>query len=89
MKLIGMKNHKGRILSAPDWDLSKLGPLYLQEAENFLTRQSSNTQPFFLYYVPNANHFQRNPHGDYAVPDEIAGTKIKGESRYSDGSVCG
>ena len=88
MKLIGMKNHKGRILSAPDWDLSRLGPLYLEEAENFLTRQSHNTQPFFLYYVPNANHFQRNPHGDYAVPDEIAGTTIKGESRYSDGSVA-
>ena len=88
MKLIGMKNHKGRILSAPDWDLSRLGPLYLEEAEKFLTRQSHNTQPFFLYYVPNANHFQRNPHGDYAVPDEIAGTTIKGESRYSDGSVA-
>ena len=88
MKLIGMKNHKGRILSAPDWDLSRLGPLYLEEAEKFLTQQSHNTQPFFLYYVPNANHFQRNPHGDYAVPDEIAGTTIKGESRYSDGSVA-
>ena len=88
MKLIGMKNHKGRILSAPDWDLSRLGPLYLEEAEKFLMRQSHNTQPFFLYYVPNANHFQRNPHGEYAVPDEIAGTTIKGESRYSDGSVA-
>ena len=88
MKLIGMKNHKGRILSAPDWDLSRLGPLYLEEAEKFLTRQSHNTQPFFLYYVPNANHFQRNPHGEYAVPDEIAGTTIKGESHYSDGSVA-
>ena len=88
MKLIGMKNHEGRILSAPDWDLSRLGPLYLEEAENFLMRQSHNTQPFFLYYVPNANHFQRNPYGEYAVPDEIAGTTIKGESRYSDGSVA-
>lgn len=89
MKLIGMKNREGRILSAPDWDLSKLGPLYLKEAIDFLDRQSNNhTQPFFLYYVPNANHFQRNPNGDYAVPDEIAGTRIKGESRYSDDSVA-
>ena len=89
MKLIGMKNREGRILSAPDWDLSKLGPQYLKEAEKFLTRQSNNnTQPFFLYYVPNANHFQRNPKGEYAVPSEIAGTKIKGESRYSDISVA-
>ncbi len=89
MKLIGMKNREGQILSAPDWDLSKLGPLYLKEAKDFLTRQSNNqSQPFFLYYVPNANHFQRNPNGDYAVPDEIAGTRIKGESRYSDDSVA-
>jgi arylsulfatase A len=89
MKLIGMKDREGRILSAPDWDLRKLGPLYLEEAKGFLTRQSNNhTQPFFLYYVPNANHFQRNPNGDYAVPDEIAGTRIKGESRYSDDSVA-
>ncbi len=89
MKLIGMKNREGQILSAPDWDLSKLGPLYLKEAEDFLTRQSNDpTHPFFLYYVPNANHFQRNPNGDYAVPDQIAGTRIKGESRYSDDSVA-
>ena len=87
MKLIGMKNREGRILSAPDWDLRKLGPLYLQEARDFLTRQSNNpTQPFFLYYVPNANHLQRNPLADYAVPDQVAGTLIKGQSRYSDDS---
>ena len=52
MKLIGMKNREGKILSAPDWDLSKLGPLYLKEAKDFLTRQSNNpTQPFFLYFT--------------------------------------
>jgi len=85
MKLIGMKKREGRILAAPDWDLSKLGPLYLREAESFIARQSTKAdEPFFLYYVPNANHFQRNPDGDYAVPDEIAGTPIKGQSRYSD-----
>ena len=88
MKLIGMKRHERRIFSAPDWDLSRLGPQYLEEAENFLTRQSNSTQPFFLYYAPNANHFQRNPHGDYAVPDEVAGIRIKGKSRYSDGSAA-
>ncbi|HJN13744.1 MAG TPA: sulfatase-like hydrolase/transferase [Pirellulaceae bacterium] len=90
MKLIGMKNREGRILAAPDWDLRNLGPLYLREAESFIDRQSKkNDEPFFLYYVPNANHFQRNPDGDYAVPDRIAGTPIKGRSRYSDAAKAG
>ena len=90
MKLIGMKKREGRILAAPDWDLRNLGPLYLDEAKSFIDRQSTKTdEPFFLYYVPNANHFQRNPQGDYAVPDEIAGTPIKGESRYSDAAGAG
>jgi arylsulfatase A-like enzyme len=90
MKLIGMKNREGRILAAPDWDLRNLGPLYLREAESFIDRQSTkNAEPFFLYYVPNANHFQRNPGGDYAVPDEIGGTSIKGKSHYSDNIAAG
>lgn len=90
MKLIGMKKREGRILAAPDWDLRDLGPLYLREAEAFIGRQSKNAdEPFFLYYVPNANHFQRNPDGEYAVPDEIDGTPIKGESRYSDDVAAG
>jgi arylsulfatase A len=90
MKLIGMKKREGRILAAPDWDLRNLGPLYLREAELFIDRQSAkSSEPFFLYYVPNANHFQRHPDGDYAVPDEIAETPIKGQSRYSDNVVAG
>ncbi|HIF34371.1 MAG TPA: hypothetical protein EYQ75_22515 [Planctomycetaceae bacterium] len=90
MKLIGMKKREGRILAAPDWNLRSLGPLYLREAEAFIDRQSKKAdEPFFLYYVPNANHFQRNPDGDYAVPDEIAGTPIKGQSRYSDAAKAG
>jgi len=90
MKLIGMKKREGRILAAPDWDLRNLGPLYLREAEAFIDRQSKeDNEPFFLYYVPNANHFQRNPDGDYAVPDKIAGTPIKGQSRYSDAAKAG
>ncbi|TWU40583.1 sulfatase-like hydrolase/transferase [Novipirellula artificiosorum] len=85
MKLIGMKEREGRILASPEWDLKQLGPLYLREAESFIDRQSKRPdEPFFLYYVPNANHFQRNPDGDYAVPDEIAGTPIRGQSQYSD-----
>ena len=85
MKLIGMKKREGRILAAPDWDLKALGPLYLREAESFIDRQAREAaEPFFLYYVPNANHFQRNPQGDYAVPDEVGGEAIKGQSRYTD-----
>ena len=90
MKLIGMKKREGRILAAPDWDLRNLGPVYLREAEAFIDRQSKKAdEPFFLYYVPNANHFQRNPKGDYAVPDEIGGAPIKGQSRYSDKVAAG
>ncbi|MDG2382471.1 MAG: arylsulfatase [Pirellulaceae bacterium] len=90
MKRIGMEKRERRILAAPDWDLRNLGPLYLREAELFLDRQSTKVEePFFLYYAPNANHFQRNPHGDYAVPDQIAGTPIKGQSVYSDKSDAG
>ena len=90
MKLIGMKKREGRILAAPDWDLRNLGPLYLREAKSFIDRHSTKAdEPFFLYYVPNANHFQRNPSGDYAVPDEIDGSPIKGESRHSDDVAAG
>lgn len=89
MKRIGMKQREGEILSAPDWDLRMLGPLFLQEAQAFIARQSQQTKPFFLYYVPCANHLQTNLNGDYAVPDEIAGTPIKGQSRYSDGDAAG
>ena len=89
MKRIGMKNRSGRVLAMPGWDLKKLGPEYLREAQQFLDRQAKKKDPFFLYYVPNANHFQRNPNGEYAVPDKISGIKIKGASRYSDGSDAG
>lgn len=89
MQRIGMKSRAGRVLAAPDWDLSKLGPDYLREVLAFIERQSKASNPFFLYYVPNANHFQRHPEGDYAVPDRIAGIQIKGQSRYSDGAPAG
>lgn len=89
MMRIGMKSREGRVLAAPNWDLSKLGPDYLREVQAFIDRQSTASNPFFLYYVPNANHYQRHPDGDYAVPNQIAGVRIKGESRYSDGESAG
>ena len=89
MNRIGMRNREGRVLAMPDWDLSSLGPDYLREVHEFIQRQSRTKDPFFLYYVPNANHYQRHPGGDYAVPDQIAGVPIRGQSRYSDGTPAG
>ena len=89
MKLIGMKHREGRILAAPDWDLAQLGPDFLREATAFVKRQGKGQTPFFLYYVPTANHLQQNLTGPYAVPESIAGTPIKGKSVYSDGSKGG
>ncbi len=89
MKSIGMKKLVGRILAAPDWDLAQLGADYLREALAYIDRRSASQKPFFLYYAPNANHYQRNATGRYAVPDSIAGHPVKGRSRYTDGSRGG
>ncbi|MBP51612.1 MAG: hypothetical protein CMI27_00535 [Opitutae bacterium] len=89
MEWTGMKDRVGQILSAPDWNLAKLGPDYLHEGVEFLERQKDSTTPFFLYYAPNSNHFQRNQSGDYAVPQSIQGIEIKGKSLYSDGTKGG
>lgn len=89
MTFTGMNKREGKILAAPEWDLKKLGQLYLDEAERFIEGQSNNKdEPFFLYYVPNANHNQRNPEGLFSVPDKVAGAKVKGASRYTDGGVA-
>ena len=54
-----MKRREGRILASPDWDLARLGPDYLRESIAFVKRQAKGKDPFFLYYVPNANHLQQ------------------------------
>jgi arylsulfatase A-like enzyme len=90
MKLAGITRRENKILAAPDWDLRQLGPLYLQEMEKYLDRRATDADsPFFLYFVPNANHNQRNVDGVFAVPEEVAGVKIKGQSRYTDGAKAG
>ena len=64
-----VRHRERRIFAAPDWDLAQIGPVYLREAQAFLQRQARAKEPFFLYYVPNANHYQRNEKdGDYACP---------------------
>ena len=90
MRLLGFRHRQRRILAAPDWNLAEIGPTYLREAQAFLSRQAKSTRPFFLYYVPNANHFQRNKeNGDYDVPAKIDGEAVKGAGRLSDGAETG
>ena len=86
MQWTGMKYRSGQILSGPDWDLSQIGPNFLREGIQFIEKASKKQKPFFLYYVPAANHYQRNTSGDYAVPNSIDNQPIKGASRYTDGS---
>ena len=86
MHWIGMKHRAGQILSGPNWDLSQLGPDFLKEGLQFIQSASQKQKPFFLYYVPTANHFQRNQSGDYAVPEFLDGKPVKGTSRYTDGT---
>jgi hypothetical protein len=83
---MGMKHRAGQILSGPNWDLSQLGPDFLKEGLQFIELASQEQKPFFLYYVPCANHFQRNQRGDYAVPEFLDGKPVKGSSRYTDGT---
>ena len=90
MRLLGFRHRQRRILAAPDWNLAEMGPTYLREAQAFLNRQAKSKQPFFLYYAPNANHFQRNKeNGDYDVPALIDGEAVKGAGRLSDGTQTG
>ncbi len=89
MKRLGMRRLTGRILAAPDWDLARLGADYLREALAYLDRRKQSDQPFLLYFAPNANHYQRNPKGDYAVPEQVAGHPVRGHSRYTDGTSGG
>jgi arylsulfatase A-like enzyme len=86
MHWTGMEHRQGQILSEPNWNLSEIGPKFLEEGLNFLHRSSQNNLPFFLYYVPAANHLQRNLSGDYAVPKILNGKPVHGTSRFTDGS---
>ena len=78
MKWTGIQHRSGQILSAPDWNLSQIGPSLLKEGIEFIEKASLNTKPF-LYYVPAANHYQRNSNGDYAVPESIDNQPVKSQ----------
>ncbi len=87
MVMMGTNKHEGKILADPSWKLSELGPVYLREVEAFLERAHKSDDPFFLYYVPNANHNQRHEGGMFSVPDSILGQPVAGASRYNDGTA--
>lgn len=85
----GITHREGKVLMAPNWDLAEIGPRYLEEVQRILRDRSREKKPFFLYYVPNANHYQRNADGQYAVPESIAGIPVSGHSHFSDGTPGG
>ena len=89
MRWTGMKYRSGQILSEPNWDLSQIGPEFLREGIKFIEKASKKQKPFFLYYVPAANHKQQNISGDYAVPESIDNQPVRGASRYINGTKGG
>ena len=80
MKQVGILHREGQVLASPNWNLAQIGSDYLKESVQFIKRQATGKKPFFLYYAPNSNHLQRNTTGAYAVPESIAGKKVKGKS---------
>ncbi len=89
MVMTGYRRHEGKLFTDPIWDLKQIGPVYLREVESTLKRASKEENPFFLYYVPNANHQQLWQEGRYAIPDSINGKPVKGASRMNDGTPAG
>lgn len=89
MVMTGFRRHAGKLFADPAWDLKQIGPVYLREVESFLQRRASEPAPFFLYYVPNANHQQLWEAGRYAIPRSINGKAVAGVSRMTDGTVGG
>jgi len=85
----GHGRHAGKLVADPAWDLLQIGPVYLAEVEKFLGRSSRQKDPFFLYYVPNANHQQMGETGRYAVPKSINGQPVSGAARLTNGEPAG
>lgn len=85
----GIMHREGQVLKGPDWNLSEIGPEFLKNGLQFIRKAAAKKSPFFLYYVPAANHYQRNVDGDYAVPQTIDGKAVKGASRFTDGAEGG
>ena len=69
----GIIHREGQVLYGPDWNLSEIGPEFLKNGLQFIRKAAAKKSPFFLYYVPAANHYQRNVDGDYAVHQTIDG----------------
>ncbi len=73
----------------PDWDQQRIGEQYINKVLNYIDRHvaSGSTKPFFLYYVPNANHEPHDPAKTIAVQGHTF--PVRGQARFSDGSVGG
>ena len=89
MVMGGWNRHAGKVLADPSWDLTNIGETYLSEVEAILKRKASSRAPFFLYYVPNANHQNLGEEGRYYIPETFQGQPVKGAALLSDGSPAG
>ena len=64
-ELIGMKRHERRIFSTGLGSEPTRSTVFGRGRK--LPDVAVKQHTTFFFYAPNANHFQRNPHGDYAV----------------------
>ncbi len=72
-----------------DWDQQRIGEHYINKVLDYIDAHvaDSNTAPFFLYYVPNANHAPYDPAEEIIVQGEQF--PIRDQARFSDGSDAG
>ncbi len=89
---LGAPPQAGVVSSGPgvaDWDQQRMGEHYLNRVLDIIDAHVTNgrTEPFFFYYVPNANH---DPH-DPAVSIRVQGQAypVRDQSQFTDGSDGG
>ncbi|MCP4089063.1 MAG: sulfatase-like hydrolase/transferase [Gammaproteobacteria bacterium] len=69
-----------------DWDQQRIGQRYITEALGYIDEHvaDAETKPFFLYYVPNANHEPHNPPNQLHAQGRSF--PIRNQARFSNGS---
>jgi arylsulfatase A-like enzyme len=72
-----------------DWDEQRIGENYLNRVLDTIDDHvaSGRTEPFFFYYVPNANHGPHNPAASIVVQGRAF--PVRNQARYTDGSDGG
>jgi arylsulfatase A-like enzyme len=73
MTKIGVKLDKLEGLGDDHWDPRLMGPLLANKAVNYIEKQASTKEPFFIYYSSQAVHLPHNP-AKMLNGKEIAGT---------------